>query len=569
MIDKSFNRRYLLKLRIVKAVFYPVIIFLDKFCISESLTRHIDKLLRKIGVGKSVNEFWKYKEFGKLFRDDFRFCSEKKDIVLFPGFLGVNSNFTMINLMIAKHFLSFNLKPLFIVCRSSVPLCQKENVYKTRKHNPFMCHECSNGYRKLSEDTGIQVEYFDRFIDSDIKKIIDHEYKKINKLSTHEQCRNFSFNGRPVGDETLKNVLRYFLKGTLDGTRSEIKIFKKYLKSAVILSAVHKKIFDLNNNIKYTILHNGTLAFETITRSFCELRKIPYMTYENYMGKNTLIYKKNGEVMNFSWEHEYEMFKEQTDYTPEMQSKVDQLFTELQVGKHAFGVLNKKMEKPDRFIPGEYVCLFTNVNFDTAVLGKHTIFKDMTDWLMSVVNYWSENVRDMQLVIRVHPAEIVMRSATSEFMGDYLKKIIKTKNITLIDSNEEYNSYDLIKNMKFGLVYSSTIGMEIAYRNKICVVAGKPYYRGKSFVISPVSKQEYFLTLDKLFNKATYFQIDKDELNRFIYFIFYNRLKYLNGIVIYTIDSEPHTMFEKSNDMISGNMNFLNDFTEELLAKLN
>jgi hypothetical protein len=562
--DKGYNRRFLLKLRVVKFLFYPFIILLEKTGLASLLIRPIDRVTDVLGIGKSIREFWKYKDYGKLFRNDFKEPSRSGKVLLFPSFLGVNSNYTMLNLLFAKHFLKSDIEPVFLVCRSSVPVCQKENVFKTRKHNPFLCHECHNGYAQLSRETGIRVVYLDSLIDSSLKNEIERENSTIDLLLSLEECRGYSYKGVPLGQHTYKTVLRYYLKGSISGTDDEVEIFRKYLKSTLIVTLVNKKFFRENTNVEYSIIHNGTLVFETITRLLCEEKGVPYMTYENYMGKNTIIYRKNGEIMNFDWGDEFSRFKMPESFYPEMEEKVSRLFSELQVGKHAFGVLNREAGGAEKATYKDYVCLFTNVNFDTAVIGKHTIFNDMPDWLNAIVEYWSENVKDIQLVIRVHPAEIVMRSASQEFMGDYLKRIVKSSNITIIDSTEEKNSYDLISGMKYGLVYSSTIGMEIAYRNKICVVAGKPYYRGKPFVISPLSREEYFNTLTELNNGRLNFTINRQELVRFVYFVFHIRLKYLNGIVIYTIDSEPNTSFVSSEEMLANNSEFLSDFQEEL-----
>jgi hypothetical protein len=536
----------------------------DKIGLADTLSVKIDRIIKLFGFGKSIKDFWKYRDYGKWFKNDFKDLSNFRDILLFPSFLGVNDNFTMVNLMFAKHLLAQNLKPVFLVCRSSVPICQKENVYKTRIHNPFLCHECYNGYRNLSDQTGIEVLYFKDLIDSKEQKLINYEYKKISRFSTLEECVGYTYGNCEIGLYSLKNVLRYYLKGSIKGNDHEIGVFKKYLKSALILTIANEKIFNNNSKIKYSIIHNGTLAFETITRIFCKQANVPYITYENYMGKNTIIYKKNGEIMNFSWEEEYRKYFDSKPITHEIQKKVDQLFSELKVGKHAFGILNKESVNPYLSQFKDYVCIFTNVNFDTAVIGKHSIFCDMTDWLNSVVNFWSENVKDTLLIIRIHPAEVILRSATQDFMGDYLKNIVKTSNVLVIDSTEEVNSYDLIKGMRYGLVYSSTIGMEIAYNNKVCVVAGKPYYRGKNFVISPNSKEEYFEIISQINHNNYQFTIDKNELISFAYFVFYKRLKYLNGLTIYTPNSEKNCIFTNSTEMLSNNITFLRDFESEL-----
>ncbi len=64
--------------------------------------------------------------------------------------------------------------------------------------------------------------------------------------------------------------------------------------------------------------------------------------------------------------------------------------------------------------------------------------------------------------------------------------------IHLVEALDLINTYDLIEAADLGLVYTTTVGMEMAMSGVPVVVAGKTHYRDKGFTIDPGSWQEYF-----------------------------------------------------------------------------
>jgi len=129
----------------------------------------------------------------------------------------------------------------------------------------------------------------------------------------------------------------------------------------------------------------------------------------------------------------------------------------------------------------------------------------------------------------------------------------------LFDSDHQINSYNLVRDMQFGLIYSSSIGLEIAHYGKSCLVAGKPFFFGKSFVISPTSKQDYF---EKLSALCTGWRIipDQSELNKLVYHIYFIRNNHLNGIDTITRAGGPVTTEKSFGDIQSKNKPFFDQF---------
>ena len=67
----------------------------------------------------------------------------------------------------------------------------------------------------------------------------------------------------------------------------------------------------------------------------------------------------------------------------------------------------------------------------------------------------------------------------------------------------------MIENMKFSLVYASTIGIETAIMGKVFIVAGNAHYRYKSFSLFHESKRDYFKEIEKQLKRKNKYVLAK------------------------------------------------------------
>jgi lipid A disaccharide synthetase len=57
------------------------------------------------------------------------------------------------------------------------------------------------------------------------------------------------------------------------------------------------------------------------------------------------------------------------------------------------------------------------------------------------------------------------------------------ENIRLLPANANVNTYDLVQAADAGLVFTTTVGMEMAMSGLPVIVAGQTHYRGKGFTL--------------------------------------------------------------------------------------
>jgi hypothetical protein len=147
------------------------------------------------------------------------------------------------------------------------------------------------------------------------------------------------------------------------------------------------------------------------------------------------------------------------------------------------------------------VLLAANVIGDSLTLGRADFTGDMTTWLLRTMDYFA-NRNDVQFILRVHPGE---RNLDGPSVADLVRQRFPEMpaHFRVIGAEDSINTYDLIAIADLGLVYTTTVGLEMAMSGIPVIVLGKTHYRGKGFTIDPESWEDYFSCLDiKLTDRA-------------------------------------------------------------------
>lgn len=564
---KNKNVKHLIKVFYIKRIIIVFVIICERIGLTILFANFFNKILRILNIRKNIYTYSNYKRYGNSFRKAFNSQDLGKESILFPMMFGNSSNFNLVNLLLAKYLDTKNHHPIFLVCDSTFGICGKERIGKQRSKMPLFCYECYGGYSKLGATTGIDLHFMSKYFTKQLKDLFQKETSKIETLKTIDDCINYELsNGYRIGAETKKAILRYFFRSTLLNTEEELEIYRRFIKEGVRYYLIMNDFLKNNPNVKKIIIHNGTLSFNNYLFDIAKRNEIDIVTYETFIGNNSFIYKKNDEVMKLQWPLEMKYFYDKNPITEENKLLVTNFFEGLQKGKDMYALLNSDHDNEKMRGIRKYACLFTNLNFDTAVLDRNTIFDSMENWIYEVIDFWQTNNIDTTLVVRVHPAEVKLLTPSSDFIGEKIKRRIYKSNVILFDSTDQVNSYRLIDEMDFALVYSSTIGMETAFLNKKCLVAGDPFYKNEPFVMAPNTKMLYFEELNNLINGKNKFIPNIEALNSFVYYTYFVRIKRFNGFFIqYHLNIDVSNKIENYKNLLTLNNQILEEFYNECI----
>ncbi|RME07349.1 MAG: hypothetical protein D6803_04210, partial [Anaerolineae bacterium] len=144
-------------------------------------------------------------------------------------------------------------------------------------------------------------------------------------------------------------------------------------------------------------------------------------------------------------------------------------------------------ERPVVFLP-------TNVLGDSLTLGRQLFSQSMTEWLQRTIEYFIPR-SDVQLVVKTHPGELI---GWGPAVYDILRGMFPQlpEHIRLLPADAKVNAYDLIALADVGLVFTTTMGMEMAMSGLPVIVTGKTHYRGKGFTLDADSWDGFFSLLE-------------------------------------------------------------------------
>jgi hypothetical protein len=254
------------------------------------------------------------------------------------------------------------------------------------------------------------------------------------------------------------------------------------------------------------IIPNGSILEFGVFYRIARHLNIPNVTIEFAEQRERMWLAQNDEVMRLDtselWDQrgtmplgDEEMENLKSLYDARRGGKIWSNFARKWQTGESKGALKARQElelEPDKPI----ALLCTNVVGDSLALGRQVFTAGMADWLAKTVRHFAQR-DDVQLVVRVHPGELLGAGHPSvEIVHSALPEL--PPHVTVVPPESNVNTYDLIELANLGLVYTTTVGMEMAMNGIPVIVSGMTHYRQKGFTYDPETMPEYVSTLDQL-----------------------------------------------------------------------
>jgi hypothetical protein len=286
------------------------------------------------------------------------------------------------------------------------------------------------------------------------------------------------------------------------------------------------------NKPDVVIVPNGTIQELGVVYRVARILNIPTVTYEFGDQRQRIWVARNTEVMRQDtdavWKAKYNQPLSETQmerlhslFVSRQRAALWENFARLwqgipsQGGEEARAILGLD-ERP-------VVLLATNVLGDSLTLGRKVFSKTMAEWISRTVQYFTGRP-DIQLVIRIHPGEVLIQGTS---MADVVRQVIHRlpEHIRLVTAKDKLNTYDLIAVADLGLVYTTTVGLEMAMTGLPVVVAGQTHYRGRGFSMDPENWVTYFKLLGQILDRPKEFRLNKEQVElawRYAYRFFFD-----------------------------------------------
>ncbi len=442
--------------------------------------------LSKFDLGENIHIYNIYNIFAHTL-NKISFSNRGEDLIKFfqtvPYNTIINSTFSREKISILISNFSFSSSPFYLMT-IAVMLKVRGNdveiIWDDLEGFDELYYNYNNMTNAQNQVIGKILNYINEKFNIDVIKVSEsdledldnddiRELKKLSKANTISKCRKVFFDKEcEEYEKKCFEILEYSLKKVKN-------LFKKYkIEKIISFTGIHKKTGLYTWGAKeYNIqvfsydasTSNMILTTEGIATHYKHIEKI--------VMENKLDYILSKKFINFTEEN----FNKRLLSDNDMDSYVYQ--------KISYNEKNNNY-KYDIIIP-------LNICYDGAALGFDSIFDSIGDWLIETIKYILENT-SAKIAVRQHPAERFL--ATGEDIKKQLENNFSNNpRFTYISSDDEINTYNLIRSAKLVLPHTSTIGIESALLNKPVIMATSAYYSNMSFVKKAKSKEEYFLLI--------------------------------------------------------------------------
>jgi hypothetical protein len=390
--------------------------------------------------------------------------------------------------------------PVFAYCGGRLPIC---DVMPVNAAPPMPCHSCREYAEGAIRAAGFEAVALHDLMDVGMSVRIAR--RRVAGLTSVAECEAYVDQGLPLGRSVRISVAWFLSRGTLSETPQVLETYRSFLVSGIVAARGLRAVL-ARTGAKRVFMLNGTFFAESILSALAEQQGLAFGTYEKGFIRDGIVMTPGEAASRLmvpveAWEQ-----ARSTPLTVVEAEAIDTYLEERRRGGSALDNFWRERNEDASLIRRELnleagrplVVMFCNILWDSAVLERDIAFTSMGEWVVEGIR-WAQAHPELDLVIRIHPAEVKLRNhPTRERMAEHIAAAVPElpPNIRVIQAEDPMSSYVLMEEAAVGLVYTSTVGLELAARGVPVVVAATTHYRGRGFTLDPDTKDGYWEAVD-------------------------------------------------------------------------
>jgi hypothetical protein len=394
-----------------------------------------------------------------------------------------------------------------LLCDHALPVCLKSEyayikpeVIHHSQISQTLCKGCYKDNASVSLQLGLPAHNLSTYVTVEERQ----KAKEIAHSITALSIKDYHIDNVHLGKHAIAGCIRYFAHSNpLEMPLGE-EILRLFLESSIITYYSTKTLIERNKYDSVCLTH-GTFSPHGVVKETCLSLGIHVICWSVAYMKKRFIFTHG----DYSLAMRNEPNEEWRDISwNEKQQQVIMDYLNSRWSGNKDWVQIPKKEKSTSFIEfakeknidltKPIVGLLTNIVWEAAAEYKSRAFPDMLEWISKTIKYFKKR-SDLQLVIRIHPAEVTGNVSQQGALTEIKKMFdVLPKNVFIINPNDNINTYDAMLHCDTVLIYQTQAGHELAMLGVPVIVTAEAWARGKGIMIEPSSENEYFQCLDQL-----------------------------------------------------------------------
>jgi hypothetical protein len=422
-----------------------------------------------------------------------------------------------------------------LLCDGSMTACAEceaslyPNLERFAQHGPArdLCRDCMWPAERVYRQLGITVHKYSDWLTPEDRA---HAGQIARSVSVTD-VRTFMFEGLALGEHAYAGALRFFATGSLDAEPQAEPIVRRYLEAALLTAFATRRLL---RSIEFssTVVTHGIYVPWGIIAEVSRQENVHVSTWNVAYRKRRFIFSQD-DTYHHTLLNEPREHWENTPLTPAQEGELLHYLGSRREGLFDWIVFHR----PNRQQPQEIarqvgldpsrpvIGLLTNVSWDAQLHYPANAFPNMLEWLVQTCEYFATRP-DLQLLIRVHPAEISGFPPSRQPILRELRKRIPqlASNVFVVPPESGLSTYGLMSLCNSVIIYGTKMGVELSSIGIPVVVAGEAWVRNKGITHDASSREEYFGLLQRLPFAERLGPTQLARARRYAYHFFFNRM---------------------------------------------
>ena len=400
-------------------------------------------------------------------------------------------------------------------------------VFAERGPSADLCRDCFWPAAQVYRDLGLTVHRYSDWL-TDADRI---DARALAASVPAGEIERFQVDGIAIGEHAHAGALRFFATGSLDDEPLAEPVLRRYLESALLAAAASRRLF---RTIRFTstVLTHGIYVPWGILGEVARREGVHVSTWN-------VAYRKRRFIFSHDDTYHHTLLTEPREHWEDLELSESQDRDLMQyLGSRREGlfdwiVFHRASRQDPQQIAAKVgldttkpiIGLLTNVSWDAQLHYPANAFPNMLEWLVQTCEYFATRP-DVQLLIRVHPAEISgFPPSRQPILGELRKRLPQlAPNITVVPPESGLSTYGLMSLCNAAIIYGTKMGVELTSVGIPVIVAGEAWIRNKGITHDASSPEEYFRILEKLPLPERLGPGQLARARRYAYHFFFNRM---------------------------------------------
>jgi hypothetical protein len=421
-----------------------------------------------------------------------------------------------------------------LLCDSTLPACLECSSAWHNDQTKFslfgpsqdLCKDCFSTTLRMFHTLGLTVHRF-----SDLVTPTELETSTEIAASLHvNEIGTYSLDGIAAGEHALAGTLRFFAQGTLGGEPYAEPVLRRYLKSSLISAYAMRRLLRQDEFNCAAAIH-GIYVPHGIIGEVARCEKVRFVAWNRAYRKQCFIFS-HVDTYHHTLMNEPTEKWENIELTPWMEEVLMDYLKSRWYGTRDWIWFHENPLEDLSAITCETgvdfakpcIGLLTNVVWDAQLHYPANAFPNMIEWLLRTINYFASRP-DLQLLIRVHPAEIRGTVSRQPAVQEIKKSFpVLPDNVFIIPPESRISTYAAMSPCNAVIIYGTKTGVELTSMGIPVIVAGEAWIRNKGITMDAHSSEDYFSILDTLPLKERLDNATIERARKYAYHFFFRRM---------------------------------------------